>query len=161
MIIVEPKSLRGWFHKYQQTPPCDIFELCEKIGINCTQEVMDVNKVGIINRLGEYKYEIFYNQLHSKTRQRFTVAHMLGHLFLHREYIEEGVWEDMMFSPKGALTQKQEREASAFAADMLMPKEFLDKYIEEGKSFSDVVRLFDISDKALRFRLNKFDYELK
>lgn len=63
----------------------------------------------------------------SEERQRFTLAHELGHLFLHRDYslsYDKGI---MMLrnvhSSTG--TDAKEIEANRFAAELLMPEEEL------------------------------------
>lgn len=55
------------------------------------------------------------------TRQRFTIAHELGHYFLHEA---KSAFVDYR---KGTAATPREREANAFAAALLMPKSLLEK----------------------------------
>jgi Zn-dependent peptidase ImmA (M78 family) len=62
----------------------------------------------------------------SSTRERFSIAHELGHLFLHMGYKSE-LWEkqpigeEYDFKRLGSSTL--EHEANQFAAELLMPKQ--------------------------------------
>jgi Zn-dependent peptidase ImmA (M78 family) len=67
------------------------------------------------------------NSLHSATRQRFTIAHEIGHLKLHDKselYVDRDfrVYRDEHSS---RATNKLEIEANKFAAELLMPEEMI------------------------------------
>ena len=67
------------------------------------------------------------NSLHHPNRQRFTIAHELGHLELHRPMITSSVHVDknfpaLMRDPRTATgTERIEIDANRFAAELLMP----------------------------------------
>lgn len=99
------------------------------------------------------------NQLHASTRQRFSIAHELGH-YLHgheaydrsRIHIEEG---------RGLLSShdRQEQEANEFAAELLMPRFLLGMDITG--SDLDVALLakrYQVSEQAMWIQL--FDHRL-
>jgi Zn-dependent peptidase ImmA (M78 family) len=79
---------------------------------------------------------IYLNNAKAGVRERFTIAHELGHLFLHMGYLlDEKKWASManndfqdsaFFRMSDNYTQ-EESEANEFAASFLMPKgEFID-----------------------------------
>lgn len=81
------------------------------------------------------------------TRQRFTIAHELGHLVLH-----DG---DTMFRERITLVgvSPQEREANQFAAELLMPKAMVRSYLG-GRTLAEMAELFEVSEAAMGIRLH-------
>lgn len=93
----------------------------------------------------------------SPTRQRFTIAHELGHFFLHEQ---KEAFVDFRDNKKNIIRDKKEIEANKFAAALLMPKKLLLKdiksYAESGLDQSVVSFLskkYEVSDEAMTFRL--------
>ncbi len=106
------------------------------------------------------------NALHHPNRQRFTIAHELAHHELHPEELSKAVHVDksfrvMMRDDVAAQGIDQfEIEANAFAAELLMPHDFLKEVVDaEGLDLDDDERLealarkFRVSTSALRYRL--------
>lgn len=109
---------------------------------------------------------IGYNPTESKVRQRFTVAHELGHYELHNKENESALFVDKQFkvefrnqdSSTGEIVR--EREANAFAAALLMPEKLLVKEIKnhhfelsDDDSLQELSKLFNVSVSAMTFRL--------
>jgi Zn-dependent peptidase ImmA (M78 family) len=108
------------------------------------------------------------NSLTSRKRQRFTIAHELGHLILHRGRLLESKlivdhsirvsWRDVT---SGHGTDLEEIQANAFAAELLMPEALVrDKVhllFHEGMDrdflVSSLAKAFDVSVEAMGFRL--------
>jgi Zn-dependent peptidase ImmA (M78 family) len=106
------------------------------------------------------------NSLHHPHRQRFTIAHELGHLELHRQMIESAVHVDkhfpaLMRDPKSATgTEKVEIEANEFAAELLMPEALIvqalagKQYdIEDDSPIEELAKKFRVSKQALEYRI--------
>jgi len=97
-------------------------------------------------------------------RQRFTIAHELGHLFLHKQNTVTYDQEFMMFrdshSKEG--TDLKEIQANAFAAELLMPEEVLREKliamgginIEDEKALESLAKDFKVSKTAITVRLS-------
>jgi transcriptional regulator with XRE-family HTH domain len=90
------------------------------------------------------------------TRQRFTIAHELGHL-LARDSQKLYVDEDVM-APKSA-DRESEMRAGAFAAAFLMPRAALTQAVQPGRrlseqAFAELAMRFAVSPSALWYRLN-------
>jgi Zn-dependent peptidase ImmA (M78 family) len=64
------------------------------------------------------------NSVHSSNRQRFTIAHELGHLLLHRDelHIDEGFPFAFRDEISSLAVDPGEIEANQFAAELLMPE---------------------------------------
>lgn len=85
-------------------------------------------------------------------RQIFTIAHELGHWFLHQDKQEEV--PALYRRPLGkADTDPIEKEANAFAANLLVPTEFLNKY-KDDYSISELAKIFNVSVDVIGYRLS-------
>jgi Zn-dependent peptidase ImmA (M78 family) len=105
---------------------------------------------------------IAVNDTHHENRQRFTIAHEIGHFCLHNP--KEGVHFDEDFlvygrNGKSSLaSDPQEIEANQFAAELLMPQQFLmtDFSSMKGALEDIVMRLakkYKVSPQAMEYRL--------
>lgn len=123
----------------------DIEEAVESVGISVKYSDMthlETSNVSGYVRVINGKPEIIVNFTDIETRRRFTIAHELGHVFLHwgwlpDKYLVEGLVEVSYRNGKYTEEElKREREADKFAAEFLAPKKeverSLKKYIEEG-----------------------------
>jgi len=111
------------------------------------------------------------NSLHHSNRQRFTIAHELGHLELHRQMITSNVHVDKKFpalmrDPKSATgTEQIEIEANQFAAELLMPIALIEQALA-GKQFDidddgpieELAKKFRVSKQALEYRIRNRGY---
>lgn len=95
------------------------------------------------------------NRHEKKERQRFTLAHEIGHYVLHRDLIRSGITDDIMY--RSSLSDRYESEANKFAAELLMPQSLIRNRIS-GKSVDDflaeeLAREFEVSVPAMKIRL--------
>jgi Zn-dependent peptidase ImmA (M78 family) len=108
------------------------------------------------------------NSLHHLNRQRFTLAHEIAHLQLHREFITAAVHVDKRFSEsmlrRDALsatgTQQLEIEANQFAAALLLPRAHLEGLlnsteldVEDERALEDLARKFKVSKATVQYRI--------
>jgi len=114
------------------------------------------------------KGTIGYNPTESKVRQRFTIAHELGHYELHKN--DNGLFIDkdfkVMFRDHNSSTGEflMEQEANAFAAAILMPEKLLKvemkrRYFDfsDDTSFKDLAKLFNVSVPAITYRIGNLN----
>lgn len=95
-------------------------------------------------------FEISYNAEESPNRIGFTIAHELGHLFLHMGYLfNPEKWnsiDEYCDSPKYRQGYSEEEyEANEFAAAFLMPKEEYITFVKENLK-DNRISLYKISD---------------
>lgn len=102
----------------------DIEEIVEQIGGKIEEDASLLMYDGKIRKDGSNGFIIQVSPFQSQTRRRFTIAHELGHLFLHMGYqIDDDMWEnatDEEFNRYG--NSELEYEANEFAAALLMPR---------------------------------------
>lgn len=112
---------------------------------------------------GEH-FNISINNSHSDTRQHFTLAHELGHYFLHKDIIrKEGIIVDTeFFDGNRALFRQNEPqnisheiEANCFAAALIMPSELVEKAWKELGRVEECARVFNVSVSAMSIRLER------
>tara|TARA_B100000378_G_C18031236_1_gene407572 strand:+ start:1262 stop:1630 length:369 start_codon:yes stop_codon:yes gene_type:complete len=106
---------------------------------------------------------IVVNSLHHPNRQRFTIAHELGHHQLHLPLLEKGVHVDKAIfrrdqsASKGV--QPYEIEANHFAAELLMPKKLLMQHVrpdfdlQDDQKLGALAAMLGVSTAALSFRI--------
>jgi Zn-dependent peptidase ImmA (M78 family) len=99
------------------------------------------------------------NALHHPNRQRFTIAHEIGHLVMHRAILSTEVHVDHTFAvlmrdaTSATGQDDKERQANHFAAALLVPRDLLDKELK-GKSF-DIDGQSPVDELAKKFRVSK------
>ena len=118
---------------------------------------------------------IVVNKNHARVRQRFTIAHEIGHYVLehHRNgsmFIDlpSRHMSTALFRNSDSSTGEilQEREANAFAAALLMPKYLVKEEIEDlnlsfdqdDKSVEQLAKKFKVSSQSMMFRLSNLNY---
>lgn len=157
-----------------ESSPVGIELIAKNLGIDVVFDVASNDIAGFLVKDYENKTAVIgVNKNHSEPRQRFTIAHELGHFFLH-DY--DGVHFDgkhsgsQMFlrdekSSQG--TDVEEREANYFAAEILMPVSLLQKDLAKIKEISltdedinltKLAKNYKVSSQALTFRLANLGY---
>lgn len=110
-------------------PPVNIEAIIRAIGIELDKKAsLDSEVSGQIETLPNGQFKISVNKSDHYFRQRFTMAHELGHYFLHAHLIGDGVDDNKAYRsvPAGRfhntlIGQAEETQANRFAASVLMP----------------------------------------
>ena len=116
--------------------PIDVVEAVTRLGGTVKEvEAAPGEPEATVRRTGE-RFEITIKKNHWPARNRFSVAHELGHLFLHMGYlVNPDTWGhsseycDSVYHRFGYGIE--EAEANAFAAALLMPEEEFRKAVSE------------------------------
>jgi len=152
----------------------DVKLLASKKGIKLVEYDFGEDISGVLLYDGK-EATIGYSRNNGYNRQRFTIAHELGHFTLGHQ--RKGVFvdtPDKYFPPKfrnkdsSTGENTQEIEANAFAAALLMPEklvmEVIDRiklqhlHLEENYNLTDqLAGFFGVSPQAMLFRLNRLD----
>lgn len=136
--------------------PVDLEGMAKALGADVLYDpLMSKNISGHIKRYGT-GYEIAVNAQDSHVRQRFTLAHEIAHLLLHRDKLDGGLLEDDRMY-RSSLSTPEERAANIWAARLLMP-EGLVKSEVRAIGTPDSTRLaviFGVSRQAMEIRLRE------
>jgi len=86
-------------------------------------------------------------------RRRFTIAHEIGHFVLHPHHQR---------SERGGSVNEagraEEREADAFAAELLMPEDLVRQAVaEQGADAARLADRFDVSRQAMQHRMRRLN----
>jgi len=99
------------------------------------------------------------NQHHAYTRQRFTIAHELGHyLSGHEDFSVRGKQEKIRVDGQfnwADPEQRQEQEANEFAAELLMPEKLIRQDVAAAGPIdaSALAKRYEVSEQALWIQL--------
>jgi len=148
-------------------PPVNIEAIVRSLGLELDKKAtLDDEISGQLERLEGRKFKISANKDHHYFRQRFTIAHELGHFMLHADLIGEGVDDNKAYrsGPDGrfynqAIGDREEAEANRFAARILIPKP---KVMEVAAINTDVATLakqFQVSPAAMEIRLKSLGFQ--
>jgi Zn-dependent peptidase ImmA (M78 family) len=113
----------------------------------------------------EGTFRVLVNKNKPRTRQNFTIAHELGHYFLHQDIIKnEDVLIDgessldgsnILFRLDAAETSRIETEANNFAAALIMPTELVRSAWLTLKNIEECANIFNVSVSAISIRLER------
>lgn len=99
---------------------------------------------------------IRFNPDDAWVRQRFTIAHELGHMVLGHGR----AMRDNKRNYRASADHYKEREANTFAAELLMPREVVEwMVVQQGRrDIGQMSRDLGVSEMAMRFRLENLGY---
>lgn len=135
--------------------PFDVESLATAIGIRVLHQPMDSSLSGFLKKSPD-GWVIGVNALHHPRRQRFTIAHELGHYFLHRH---KGEFTDEAMFRSDAASSPDEWDANRFASMVLMPAELVGPLLARGASIEELANNFGVSNIAASFRLKNMQEE--
>lgn len=135
----------------------DIESIIKKRNILVVKEEMEYGMSGYIEKR-QSEWVIGVNKYDSPLRQKFTLAHELGHYILHKSEITSK-HEDYILLRDNEYTA-MEREANEFAAELLMPRDKFRNCVEsrEATTIKDLAQKFEVSANAVRYRAYKLGY---
>ena len=145
------------------TVPVPVVRVARSLGIKVKRTDLGDDCSGVLVRKGD-RAVIGVNSQHHINRRRFTIAHEIGHFNLHsgETYIDRGYRVHFRDLESGSGTKREEMEANAFAAALLMPAKLV-RYafkrqpfeLTEDDDLSALAERFKVSTQAMTFRLLK------
>jgi Zn-dependent peptidase ImmA (M78 family) len=153
--------------------PVDLQRVSDSLGVRVHYEELEDRVSGVLVIKGGQKHALI-NSKHHPNRQRFSLAHEIGHLVLHdcrqdrlfidtnlRMYQRVGAPSDEAYANGQSLTTPtEEREANLFASAILMPEDLVKSQarnidLEDEADVALLARLFSVSDQAMSIRLHQ------
>lgn len=133
-----------------EEPPVPITNLARDLGAE-VYLVEDKNWHGAVDadvQTGDAS--IYVHKEMPETRQRFTIAHEIGHLILHEK--QEIRLRDTNFLENN---REEEAQANGYAAGLLMPEFMMDNITLAITDPYKLAKTFFVSPAAMKARLNK------
>lgn len=149
-----------------KAPPVPVDRLAKVLGVRIEYTPFDDELSGMAF-IRDGKPVIGVNSNHHPNRQRFTIAHELAHVVLHRAKLEATVMIDKgrNFIPRDSISAEGidplEKQANAFASELLMPERLVRQALESSRDIQDddyligMANRFRVSLAALQFRLGR------
>ncbi len=168
MATVESKAYTILKHAKMFKCPVDVEKLADFYSIYIIKEDMDDHVSGLCYTKNDKEF-VGVNSAHSPKRQRFTIAHEIGHLILHFPKNEDVIIDTdktttaLFHRAKGKVVRRvYEKEANQFAAALLMPEELLIEALESQSDddevdISNLADDFEVSEQAMTYRLLNLD----
>ncbi len=149
--------------------PVPVEEIARRLGLRIQRSLLGDDVAGVLLLQDSADTGVIgVNVAQAHVRQRFTIAHEIAHFVLHRH--DMPIFIDRQFLTPYFATfrnlhsstgeDRQEREANAFAAALLMPATSVKQAMQDmGAEISDddalelLARRFDVSRQAMTFRV--------
>ena len=139
--------------------PVRVGALAQALGLGVLRSTLQPGISGQIEPSPDFAsgYVIRVNRHEPKNRQRFTIAHEIGHYMLHRDRIGSGIKDTKLY--RSRLSNAMEAEANRYAANLLMPVAELRNRLSQlnlprnEESADMLANIFGVSNDAMEIRL--------
>ncbi|MFC7048598.1 ImmA/IrrE family metallo-endopeptidase [Emcibacter nanhaiensis] len=150
-------------NEFQDRYPVDVNGLARALGIEVNYAYLGKDVSGMIERTNTGSYRITVNENDPRTRQRFTIAHELGHFIYHKDKMGEGIDDDRMYRSTNVgkyhntnIGPREETQANKFAASLLMPMDIINQLKSDGINDCGMLAdMLDVSKHAMCIRLGE------
>lgn len=157
-----------------RSAPVHVENIARRLGLEVERAALGDDVSGLLV-VQDGRGVIGVNSSQATTRQRFTIAHEIGHFVLHRGRMP--VFIDKQFlkpyfavyrdSTSSTGEDRMERDANSFAAALLMPKTLVLQAIndvhghlddlEDDEAVNELAKRFQVSRQSMSFRLAKLE----
>lgn len=153
------KSQREQIAPLLTGPPIQIGKLAHSLGIEVLSAALPSDISGQIRQCPtSQRFEIKVNLADASVRQRFTVAHEIGHYLLHKSDIDgDGITDTVLY--RSSLSDKKEAEANRIAAFLLLPWIATQKWVKtkfngdiSPNHLEDIARAWHVSELTVGYR---------
>lgn len=153
-----------------ESAPVEVGKIALALGIRVQYEPAEDELSGFLLRdLSRQKAIIGVNEHHPLNRQRFTIAHELGHLLLHELellHVDRRFQINLRDRNSKEGESEEEKEANLFAAELLMPMGFIQQDLaevdaldlEHDATIAELAKKYEVSVQAMTFRLAYLGY---
>ena len=144
--------------KYHVKFPIPLGSIAKELGLIVKLATLPANISGEIKSEGGV-FVIRVNRHDVKARQRYTLAHEIAHFLLHKDYIVDGISDDVLY--RSSLSNNLEVEANRLGADLIMPWHLIQNSLgilsdfKGEKLYEELSEITGVSTTALKYRLGK------
>lgn len=142
--------------------PVDVLSIATRMGINVVDADPMDGVAGFIKRGENDSSQIIcaINRSDAITRQRFTLAHEIGHFALGHLSDGRTQFRDTLKQFSNTDGDYRETDANNFAARLLMPAHVVNWLIKDKgfKTIESLAQKFNVSNQAMTYRLNSLGW---
>lgn len=139
-------------------PPVNVEQIAGILGFRVVPYDFDDPTISGMLVMEDEVRAIAVNRAQHRHRQRFTVAHEIGHFLAgHEDYDAADFMEHKKFYLDGSFAthDPKEQEANEFAAELLMPSHMLKYDVAAGiKDAKRLAERYEVSEQALWIQLS-------
>ncbi len=145
--------------------PVPVEDIAQALGVELLYRPLDSDTSGMLFREPS-RTIIGVNSTHPATRQRFTIAHEIAHLQLHKGrplIVDSFIHVNRRDTKSSLATDAEEIQANAFAAELLMPAALLRQEVtrslnarampSQDQLVQNLASRFQVSPQAMAYRL--------
>lgn len=142
--------------------PVSVGKVAKRLGLIIEYTPLDDELSGMAFIKDEQRL-IWVNSLHHLNRQRFSIAHEIGHHVLHSDDLRVGVHVDKGILRRDTVSSEGtvdvEMHANAFASELLMPSSEISKALgndfdlDDSNKVEQLSKKFKVSTAAMQYRL--------
>jgi Zn-dependent peptidase ImmA (M78 family) len=142
--------------------PVNIDKIARSLELEIEYQPYDEPFSGVLIRNGN-EATIGVNSKHHEHRQRFTIAHEIGHYLFHQGDLM--IDKTISINYRGNETvvdYQKEKEANLFASELLLPTKLLTKELKkfqidlnDDDQIKDLAQKYNVSQQALMIRLSR------
>ena len=162
---IERKASKLLGESGQRQAPVDVEQVAKHLRIRIEYANLDDDCSGVLIKRDGGTAVIGINWEHHRNRQRFTLAHELGHYVLEHEggtFIDKGAYAQFRDEDSHSGKISEERQANQFAAALLMPAHLVEKRFEDRvldpsdqAALEELASDFQVSPQAMMIRLQR------
>lgn len=157
-MLPEINFAKRLIERHALVPPVDVFELTKHYAhVEHTAIPFDIDGVSLNLKVQGHRPHVIVNTKYPRSRQRFTLAHELGHVIIpwHVGSIIDSTEDGLHTTADGYWAI--ESEANRFAAELLMPSSWLQSILAGTGSAADihglVTEIADVSPASAAVKL--------
>ena len=137
--------------------PVDVELIARKLKVEVSEAELPDETSGVIQKVNKGNSTILVNSGHARVRQRFTIAHEIGHFLLSAK---SGIFVDKKIyfrdSRSQSASDSEEIVANIFAAELLMPTPYIKRELYRITSGG----LIDIEEDIIAQLANRFEVSI-
>jgi Zn-dependent peptidase ImmA (M78 family) len=139
----------------QYVVPVDPIYIAQELSLKVFTAQLQADVSGMLVKRVNEDAQIYVNVADSPNRQRFTIAHEIGHYILREHGRPGDSWSYIDHRGPSAAhgTDAHEVYANQFAAELLMPRDEVAIRYRDGRSAAALALDFDVSVGAMEFRV--------
>ncbi|HSA06774.1 MAG TPA: ImmA/IrrE family metallo-endopeptidase [Candidatus Gastranaerophilales bacterium] len=132
----------------------NVSKISNALGLKVIPALFNDNNIAGMLVYNDQEKAIYVNSTEIKERQRFTIAHEIGHFILHNELIQANK-QNIFYRGDDNSSKPEEKQANQFAASLLMPKKELERTLNSFEKIhvEPIAEIFKVSKQMAYFRL--------